>query len=50
MPLARRVDATCPNCDDDSDVWMFEKDEPTIIKEHYTCESCGCERTERRQD
>ena len=30
--------------------WLFEKDEPTIIKEHYTCESCGCEWTERRQD
>jgi ribosomal protein L21E len=29
MPLARRVDATCPHCEDDSDVWKFEKDEPT---------------------
>lgn len=50
VPIARRVDVTCLECGDDSDVWMFEKDEPTLVKEHYTCDSCGFEWTERRQD
>ena len=31
-------------------MYMFEKEEPTITKEHYTCESCGYKWTERRQD
>jgi predicted RNA-binding Zn-ribbon protein involved in translation (DUF1610 family) len=50
MPIAHRVDATCPNCGKDSDVRMFEKNEPTLVKEHYTCKACGFEWTERRQD
>lgn len=46
MGLARRVDAECPRCGDDSDVWMFLKQEGTITKECYTCDACGCEWTE----
>lgn len=46
MPVARRVEEPCPQCNDDSDVWRFEKDEPTVIKECYTCRSCGAEWTE----
>lgn len=46
MPLARKVTTGCPRCGDDSDVWMHRKPEPTITKEHYTCEACGCEWTE----
>ncbi|UBF21528.1 Zn finger [Halorubrum virus HRTV-24] len=48
MPIAHKVDEQCPRCESDDDVWMFEKEEPTIIKEHYTCETCGCELTEKR--
>lgn len=50
MPLSRRVTETCPQCDDDSDVWLFEKLEPTVTKKHYSCKMCGCEWTEVRQD
>jgi transposase-like protein len=50
MPTAQKTEETCPRCSDDSDVWVFEKDEPTITKEHYTCDSCGYEWTEVRQD
>jgi uncharacterized protein (DUF983 family) len=48
MPLARKVSEHCPRCGDDQDVWLFEKEELTIIKEHYTCEACGCEWSDRR--
>lgn len=50
MPVAWKTEEPCPRCGDDSDVWMFEKDEATVTKEHYTCEACGCEWTEVRQD
>jgi hypothetical protein len=46
VPVARKVAVLCRRCGDDSDVWMFEKPEGTIIKECYTCEECGCEWTE----
>jgi len=49
MPAARKIEKVCPRCDDDSEVWMFEKQESALIKEHYTCDSCGYEWTERRQ-
>ncbi|WP_169719040.1 hypothetical protein [Haloplanus natans] len=49
-PVARRVSEPCPRCGDDSDVWVFEKAEATLTKEHYSCEMCGCEWTELRQD
>lgn len=49
MPVSFKVEETCPRCRDDSDVWVFEKSEGSLIKECYTCESCGCEWTERRQ-
>jgi len=50
MPIATKVDAPCPRCGDDSDLWMFKKQEPTVMKEQYSCETCGCEWTEVRQD
>jgi transposase-like protein len=50
MRVARKIQEPCPCCGDDSDVWVFEKDEPVVTKEHYTCEACGCEWTEVRQD
>lgn len=46
MPLATNVEATCPRCNDDTDVWMFRKPEGSVTKECYTCYSCGCEWTE----
>lgn len=27
MPLARKVQVTCPRCGKNDDVWMFEKEE-----------------------
>jgi|AntRauTorcE11898_2_1112593.scaffolds.fasta_scaffold18196_3 predicted RNA-binding Zn-ribbon protein involved in translation (DUF1610 family) len=50
MPLSRKVSEPCPRYGDDSDVWMFEKEESTITKKHYTCESCGHEWTGVEQD
>jgi DNA-directed RNA polymerase subunit M/transcription elongation factor TFIIS len=50
MPLARRVTKSCARCGDDSNVWLFEKTEPTMTKEQYSCEMCGSEWTEVRQD
>lgn len=50
MPIVWKVSEPCPRCSDDSDVWMFEKEKPTIIKEYYTCETCGHEWKEVRQD
>ena len=50
MPVACRIETACPRCGDDSDVWLFEKVEGTIMKECYTCETCGCEWTEVNQD
>jgi|GEM_PF-3010368 len=49
MPVAWRIEKPCPACGGDSDVWKFEKDEPTIVKEHYTCDACGHEWTQRRE-
>jgi DNA-directed RNA polymerase subunit M/transcription elongation factor TFIIS len=46
MPLASKEDETCPRCGNEDDVWMFEKDEGTVTKECYICETCGCEWTE----
>lgn len=46
MPVAQKVEATCPQCGDNSDVWRHTKEEPTITKERYACEACGCEWTE----
>jgi transposase-like protein len=46
MPVDRKTKEPCPRCGDDSDVWVFEKDEPTIVKAHYSCGACGCEWTE----
>lgn len=43
MPVAWKVEHPCPQYNDDSDVWLFEKDEPTVIKECYTCKSCDAE-------
>lgn len=48
MPLAWKVEETCPRCGDDRDVWVFEKPEGTTTKECYTCKTCGCEWTEMR--
>ena len=50
MPASRRVSERCHRCGDSTDVWVYEKIEPTIIKKHYACEMCGCEWTEVRQD
>lgn len=50
MPVAHRVETTCLRCGDDSDVWVFKKPEGTITKECFTCEFCGCEWTEVKQD
>ena len=46
MPVASKVTEKCPRCGDDSDVWVFEKEEGTGIKECYTCETCGSEWSE----
>lgn len=50
MPIAWEAMEPCPRCSDDSHVWMFEREEPTITKEHCTCGFCGHEWTEVRQD
>ena len=50
MPVAWKTKELCPRCGDDNDVWVSEKDEPTVTKKHYTCKACGCEWTEVRQD
>ena len=50
MPVAHRVSVPCPRCGDDSDIWLFEKEEGTIVKLCYTCEMCGAEWTELKQD
>jgi DNA-directed RNA polymerase subunit M/transcription elongation factor TFIIS len=47
MPLARHVEEICPRCNLNGGVWMFEKSEPTIVKECYSCDGCGYEWTER---
>jgi len=36
METAWKVEETCPRCNDDSDVWLFEKDEGEKIKRCYT--------------
>jgi DNA-directed RNA polymerase subunit M/transcription elongation factor TFIIS len=46
MPTARKVEEACPRCDDDSDVWLFEKPEGSVTKECYTCETCRYEWSE----
>ena len=46
MPTAWKVEETCPQCGDDSDVWLFEKPEGSVTKECYTCETCSCEWSE----
>jgi hypothetical protein len=46
MPTAWKVEESCPQCGDDSDVWMFEKPEGSVKKGCYTCETCGCEWSE----
>jgi len=46
MPIAWRVEERCPRCGNSDDVWIFEKEEGTVIKECYACEDCGCEWTE----
>ena len=43
MPTAWKVEEPCPKCGDDSDVWMFEKQEGSVTKQCYSCESCGSE-------
>jgi DNA-directed RNA polymerase subunit M/transcription elongation factor TFIIS len=48
MNIARKIEATCTRCGENSDVWRSEKEEPTMKKEHYTCETCGSEWAERR--
>jgi DNA-directed RNA polymerase subunit M/transcription elongation factor TFIIS len=50
MPVAWKVDESCVRCGDDSDVWLFEKEEGSNIKECYTCEACGTEWTEVKQE
>lgn len=50
MPFSWRAEEPCPRCAEDSDVWVFEKEEPTITKEHYACDVCGWEWTEVRKD
>lgn len=50
MRVARRVDVPCPNCGEGGEVWMHEKREATVIKEQYTCQSCGRRWREVRQD
>jgi hypothetical protein len=46
MPTAWKVEEACPDCTDDSDVWVFDKPEGSGIKKCYTCDSCGCEWSE----
>lgn len=46
MPIASKVEASCSNCGESRNVWMFEKEEGTVIKECYTCKDCDCEWTE----
>jgi len=46
MAPASPVGKQCPRCGDDSDLWRFETTEPTVMKERYACEMCGCEWTE----
>jgi len=50
MPVARKIEEPCPRCGDDNEVWMHEKEEPTVTKEQYTCKTCGCEWTEVSKD
>ena len=50
MPSAWKVDECCPNCNEDSDVWLFQKEEGTGTKDCYTCESCGWEWSKMRLD
>jgi DNA-directed RNA polymerase subunit M/transcription elongation factor TFIIS len=50
MPIAQKTETNCRRCGDNSDVWRSEKEEPTITKVQFTCEACGCEWTERRQE
>ncbi len=46
MPIAQKVEEPCPQCGEDGDVWMFEKEEGSVTKECYSCDDCGCEWTE----
>jgi len=46
METAWKVEEPCPRCNDDSDVWLFEKDEGSSVKKCYTCHSCSCEWSE----
>lgn len=48
MPVAWKVEEPCPACGEDSDVWLFEKEEGGVTKECYTCHACGREWTEIR--
>jgi len=50
MPTDTKVEVPCPCCGDDSDVWMHEKEKPTLMKEQYICETCGHQWTERQQN
>jgi uncharacterized protein (DUF983 family) len=50
MPVSRGVSERCHRCGDSADAGVYEKIEPTVIKKHYSCETCGCEWTEVRRD
>ena len=49
MHISWKVAETCPGCGSDDDVWVFEKDEATVIKLCYTCFTCECEWTELKE-
>lgn len=49
MPMAIYVDEECEFCGS-TEVTMFTKPEATATKECYTCEDCGREWTEWRDD
>jgi len=46
MPVAWKVTERCPRCGNNSNVWVFEKQEGAGIKECYACDSCSYEWSE----
>ena len=46
MPMAFKADKPCPSCGPDTDVWVFEKDEGSMVKMCYSCDECGGEWSE----
>lgn len=49
MALAWNVEKACPQCGDESSIYVFEKEEGTITKECYSCAECGAEWSELKE-